>query len=137
MLISELTPRRVADFIRVDYDAPESPKPEADDYEDESEYEAALEEWTKENAGYLDLMEEVQMLMDSAQSYISNRTGRPLEYVRSQDDLTYSFLALVGEEWENRQIRNEKGSYTNEYAMSAIDAHAVNLLPGEAELMEA
>jgi len=132
MKVSELSPRRAADYIRVDYDEPTA-EPVRADYETEEEYEAALEEWKAENADYLNLMDEVKMLMDAASSNIQKRTGRPKEYVENQDDLTYSFLAMVGEMWENRQIRSEKGAYVNAFAMDAVDAHAVNLIPGEAE----
>ena len=133
MKVSELNPKRVADYIRVDYDAPETEMPVREDYETEEEYEAALAQWKAENADYLNLMEEVKMLMDAASANIQKRTGRPKEYVEENEDLTYPYLAMVGEMWENRQIRGEKGAYVNDFALGTVDAHAVNLIPGEAE----
>lgn len=137
MTISALTPRKVADYIRVDYDQPAKDMPQRDDFDTEEEYEEALAEWKEENAGYLDLMDEVQMLMDAATDMIVKHTGRTVEYIGAQRDLVYPFLAEVGEMWENRQLRNEKGAIVNEYALSAIDAHSINLIPGEAEEVNA
>lgn len=82
-------------------------------------------------------MTEIQMIMDSVISFMCKRTGRNEAYITEQDDLTYCFLGLCAEEYENRQYRTSTGQYKNEYLLEVLDAHEVNLIPGEAELAAA
>ena len=99
-----------------------------------------ISELTLENlANYLkidDLDEaliDLQLCWDAALSFIVNRTGMKKEDVEDCDDLTYSFFALCGEMYQNRQLRFEQGRYNNELVLDAIDAHSINLLPSSNE----
>lgn len=79
---------------------------------------------------------ELQMAMGASLAFIVKRTGRSETYVRSQPDLAYSYLGLIAEMYENRQLTVKGTWFKNDLILDAIDAHAVNLLPGEAELAE-
>jgi len=99
-----------------------------------------ISELTLENlANYLkidDLDEaliDLQLCWDAALSFIVNRTGMKKKDVEDCDDLTYSFFALCGEMYQNRQLRFEQGRYNNELVLDAIDAHSINLLPSSVE----
>lgn len=85
---------------------------------------------------YEQVMTEIQMIMDSVIAVMCKRTGRNAKYIKDQDDLTYCFLGLCAEEFENRQYRVSVGQYKNEFLMEALDAHSVNFIPGEAEIAE-
>lgn len=85
---------------------------------------------------YSTVMTEIQMIMDSVIAYMSKTTGRSKTYIQAQDDLSYPFLALCAEEFENRQYRTSTGQYKNEYLMEVLDAHAVNFIPGEAGMVD-
>ena len=76
-----------------------------------------------------DVRIDLQLAWDAALSFIVNRTGMKKEDVEDCDDLTYSFFALCGEMYQNRQLRFEQGRYNNEIVLDAIDAHSINLLP--------
>jgi hypothetical protein len=104
MQIKDLTSEKVANYLRVD------------DIENDI------------------VMEELSMIMDSVMAFIIKRTGRSKEYLEAQDDLTYPFLALCAEQFENRQLRLDKGQYKNDLVYDAIDAHNVNLIPFEAQI---
>jgi len=84
---------------------------------------------------YKVITDEVQMCMDSVISFMCKRTARTEEYIKDQDDLTYTFLGLCAEEFENRQHRMSRGQYKNEFLMDVLDAHSINLIPGEADLV--
>lgn len=110
MKIPELTTEKVAAFLRIDL------PDESDDL-------------------YGVMIEEIQMCMDSVLAFMCNRTGHTEEYIKDQPDLTQVFLAFCGEEYENRQYRLSTGQYKNEYIMDKLMAHSINLLPGEADMV--
>ena len=112
MKITEYDATKVATWCRIDL--PE----EEDDY-------------------YNEVMTEINMIMDSVIAFMCHTTGRTEEYIKAQDDLTYTFLGLCAEEFENRQYRVSQGQYKNEYLMEVLYAHSVNFIPHESEVANA
>jgi hypothetical protein len=99
---------------------------------------------TKDVANYLKVDDiedsvisaEIEMIMESTEAMIRKRTGRTREYIDEQDDLCYPFLALCAEQFENRQLRLDKGQYKNDLIYDLIDAHNINLIPDEVDIYE-
>lgn len=110
MKITDFTAEKVARWCRIDL------PDETDEY-------------------YETVMTEIQMAMDSVIAFMCKQTGRTEAYIKEQDDLTYVFLGLCAEEYENRQYRVSVGQYKNEYLMDVLYSHSINLLPGEAEMI--
>lgn len=79
---------------------------------------------------------ELEMLMASTLTYIMQYTGRSEDYVKSQEDLTYVYLAMINDMFEQRQFQMDKGRTLNETLLSILNLHSVNLLPGEGDLFK-
>lgn len=111
MTISDLTLEQVAGYLRVGLD------------EDDTE-------------GYAAEHMALSMAMPATLTYMAHYTGRSEAFLSDKEDLVYPYLALCAEMYENRQERITTGQYKNEFVYKVLDAYAVNLLPGEAELAE-
>lgn len=77
---------------------------------------------------------ELEMLMSSTLAFIVKYTGRSEEYVKSNEDITYVYLAMIGDMYEQRQFQTDKVKGQNETLLAVLNMHSVNLIPGEAEL---
>lgn len=111
MKISDYTVEKVAHWCRIDL------PDETDEY-------------------YQVITDELTMCMESVIAFMCKHTGRTKEYIENQDDLTYTFLGLCAEQYENRQQRVSRGQYKNEFLMDALAAHSVNLIPYEVDFVE-
>lgn len=82
-----------------------------------------------------ELKSELQMAMDASLAFIAKRTGRTSDYIKSQDDLTYPYLVLCSDFMNRKGVMQNDGQYINKAVYEIIDSHAVNLLPGEVDLV--
>lgn len=77
----------------------------------------------------------IELAMSAALEHMAGYTGRSTEFLCSKEDLPYVYLAICAEMYESRQVRLTQGQYKNELVYQILDKYAVNLLPGEAELV--
>lgn len=82
-----------------------------------------------------ELKSELKMAMDASLAFIAKRTGRTSDYIKSQDDLTYPYLVLCSDFINRKGVMQNDGQYINKAVYEIIDSHAVNLLPGESDLV--
>lgn len=72
----------------------------------------------------------IQLMLDSAKSYVVNFTGATQEQLDEQEDICFAVLLLLAEFYDNRTIAiNDKLNLRfNEMLTSLLGRHSVNLL---------
>ena len=70
---------------------------------------------------------DVQLLLDSAVSYILGHTGLTPDVLDDHEDLTLAAVVLVSDAYDNRQMTVDR-SNANQVVSNIIDQHSVNLL---------
>lgn len=72
----------------------------------------------------------IQLMLDSAKSYVVNFTGATMEQLDEQEDICLAVLLLLAEFYDNRTIAiNDKLNLRfNEMLVSLLGRHSINLL---------
>lgn len=72
----------------------------------------------------------IQLMIESAKSYLVNYTGATLEELEAHEDVCLAVLLLISEFYDNRTIAiNDKLNLRfNEMLTSLLGRHSVNLL---------
>lgn len=72
----------------------------------------------------------IQLMLDSAKSYVVNFTGATMEQLDEQEDISLAVLLLLAEFYDNRTIAiNDKLNLRfNEMLVSLLGRHSINLL---------
>lgn len=72
----------------------------------------------------------IQLMLDSAKSYVVNFTGATLEQLDTHEDICFAVLVLLAEFYDNRTIAiNDKLNLRfNEMLTSLLGRHSLNLL---------
>lgn len=72
----------------------------------------------------------IQLMLDSAKSYVANFTGATMEQLDEQEDISLAVLLLLAEFYDNRTIAiNDKLNLRfNEMLVSLLGRHSINLL---------
>lgn len=72
----------------------------------------------------------IQLMLDSAKSYVINFTGATMEQLDEQEDISLAVLLLLAEFYDNRTIAiNDKLNLRfNEMLVSLLGRHSINLL---------
>ncbi|MBC8579140.1 head-tail connector protein [Zhenhengia yiwuensis] len=72
----------------------------------------------------------IQLMLDSAKSYVVNFTGTTMEQLDEQEDICLAVLLLLAEFYDNRTIAiNDKLNLRfNEMLVSLLGRHSINLL---------
>lgn len=77
---------------------------------------------------------ELTRMMTMAEAFVVSYTGRTKESVESIEDLTYAWLALVADMYEQRQYQISKSTVKNDLVLSILDMYSSNLIPYENEV---
>lgn len=72
---------------------------------------------------------EIEIMMESAKSFIESFTGLTADEVDSHEDITQAFFILVADMFENRNLYNEnKDSNLNKAVECILRMHSINLI---------
>lgn len=72
---------------------------------------------------------ELSGLMAAAKNYIKTYTGQTDEFIDTQEDLTYVYLALIGEMYERRQRQLDKATQPNQTFVEILNLYCINQIP--------